>query len=199
MGPQYAKKLFSTSLLVACIAVTVIAHPGSGIVVGRNGYVYFLDTGGGVWEINPNGKLTHHADPRFHWMAIDERNQPVGARLPSPRGGELTAIGTNPTLLVSSDVPVAVGSDGAIYYPEFGLDRRLRIVRFTRAGQQSVRAILPADAPGSLRWINGLASGPDGSLYYTEDKAVRKIDARGVVATLAENISIPNCVAIPGT
>lgn len=188
------KKLLSTSLLVACIATTIFAHPGSGIVVDRKGVVYFLDTGGGVWKIDPRGKLTHHANPRFHWMAIDERS-PDFARLPSPRGGELTGIGMNPRLLVSSDVPVAVGSDGAIYYPELGGDGRLRILRFTRAGEQSVRATLP----GNLRWINGLASAPGGSLYYTEDKAVRKIDARGAVTPLAENVSVPNCSAIPGT
>ena len=184
------------SLLVACIAAAVVAHPGSGIVVDRNGTVYFLDTGSGVWKIDPGGKLTHFADPRFHWMAIDENAQPFSAPLPSPRGGEITAIGSKPTILVSSDVPLAVGSDGAIYFPELGADNRLRIVRFSRTGERSIHAVLPSSG---LRWINGLASAADGSLYYTEDRAVRKTDARGVVTTVVDAISIRDCAQIPGT
>ncbi|HEX9406965.1 MAG TPA: SMP-30/gluconolactonase/LRE family protein [Thermoanaerobaculia bacterium] len=180
-----------TALLVTS---TAIAHPGSGIVVDRRGYVYFLDTGIGVWVVDPSGKLARHDGPRFHWMAIDESEQPFGARLPAIPGGEVTPAGVNPTLLLSSDVPVVIGRDGALYYSEFGHDERLRIMRFTRSGVRTVRAIIPL-----LRWVNGLAAGPDGSLYYTEDKAVRRIDEQGVVSTLAKNIAVPNCARIPGT
>src|SRR6266545_5534396 len=73
-------------------------------------------------------------------------------------------------------------------------------MRFTRSGAGSVWAIVPSRAHGGvLRWVNGLAAGPDGSLYYTEDKAVRRIDEQGVVSTLAKNIAVPNCARIPGT
>ena len=173
-----------------------MAHPGSGIVVDRRGYVYFVDTGGGVWMIEPDGRLSRHGDPRFHWMAIDEGERPSGAPLPTIPGGEITAVGAHPTLLVSSDVPIAIDRDGMLYYPEFGRDERLRIMQFTRSGVQSVRAIL---SPSAHRWINGLAAGPDGSLYYAEDKAVRRIDRRGVVSALVENVSLRNCGSIPGT
>ena len=128
-------------------------------------------------------------------MAIEESERPPGSRLPAIQGGEVVAVGVNPTLLLSSDVPIAVGQDGALYYPELGPDRRLRIMRFTRSGDRSVRALLP----GVLRWVNGLAAGADGSLYYTEDKAVRRIDPRGLVSTLAESVAVPNCIGIPGT
>jgi DNA-binding beta-propeller fold protein YncE len=47
-------------------------------------------------------------------------------------------------------------------------------------------------------WINGLAAGSDGSLYYTQDATVRKIDARGVDFTLATSIAVPDCAPIPG-
>jgi hypothetical protein len=191
--------LLATLILVAAIAITAGAHPGSGIVVDRQGRVYFVDTGGGVWLIETSGKLVRHGDPRFHWMAIDESARPPGTGLPSIPGGEITAVGSNPTLLVSSDVPIAMGRDGALYYPEFGRDERLRIMRFTRSGVRSALAVLPVRAQGSvLRWINGLAAGPNGSLYYTEDKAVRRIDQRGVVSTVAENISLRDCASIPG-
>jgi sugar lactone lactonase YvrE len=42
-------------------------------------------------------------------------------------------------------------------------------------------------------WIHGLAAGPDNTLYYTEKQAVRRIDPRGNVSPVAENIKVPNC------
>ena len=104
-------------------------------------------------------------------MALDESGRLSGARLPAIPSAEI-AILVKPTLLISSDFPVAVGTDGSLYYPEFGADERLRIIRYTPAGARSERAILPTRG---LRWLNGLAAGLDGSLYYTEDKAVGKI------------------------
>ena len=194
------RRLLISSLLITNIAATAIAHPGSGIVIDRRGYVYFVDTGSGVWTIDPTGKLAGHEGPRFHWMAIEENERPTGSRLPTIRGGEVIALGVNPTLLVSSDVPIAVGPDGLVYYPEFGQDQRLRIMRFTRSGVRSVREVLPSKAHGGvLRWVNGLAAGPDGSLYYTEDKAVRRIDQQGVISAVAENVRVSNCAGIPGT
>jgi streptogramin lyase len=47
----------------------------------------------------------------------------------------------------------------------------------------SIRGSVRATLVAGLRWINGLAAGPDGSLYYTEDNAVRRIDQRGVPGT----------------
>lgn len=200
MKIPHLRQLLAALLLATSTVTTAIAHPGSGIVVDRRGNVYFLDTGGGVWMVDPSGKLARHAEPRFHWMAIDESERPSGAALPSIRSGEVTVAGVNPTLLLSSDVPVAVGQDGALYYPEFGTDERLRIMRFTRTGVGSVRATLPSNAKsGVLRWINGLAAGSEGALYYTEDKAIRRIDEQGLVSTLAESIVVPDCARIPGT
>jgi hypothetical protein len=188
---------FIAALLILVSTALTIAHPGSGIVVDRHGYVFFVDTGGGVWMIDAGGKLTRRDGSRFHWLAIDESEQPFGARLPVIRGGEISAVGRNPTLLLSSDVPLVIGRDGALYYPEFGPDENLRIVRFTRAGVRSVRATLPSK-DGALRWLNGLAAGPDGALYYTEDITVRKVDERGTVSTVAASVVVPKCTRIPG-
>ena len=51
------QRLLLSSLLVASAAATAVAHPGSGIVIDRRGYVYFVDTGSGVWSIDPSGRL----------------------------------------------------------------------------------------------------------------------------------------------
>lgn len=192
-------RFLAALVLVATTATTAGAHPGSGIAVDRSGRVYFVDTGGGVWVIEPNGQLARHGEPRFHWMALDPDGQRSGRALPSIPGGEITALGSHPTLLLSSDVPIAIGRDGVLYYPELGSEGRLRIMQLPRSGARSLLAVLPVRAQGpALRWINGLAAGQDGSVYYTEDNAVRRIGRRGVVSTLAENLSVPDCAPVPG-
>src|SRR5437667_6434988 len=148
------------ALVALSIWTTAVAHPGSGIVVDRRGDVYFIDTGGGIWKIERTGGVVRAGGPLFHWLALDERGLFAGGRLPSLPSAEITAVGANPTLLASSDFPIAVGGDGVLYYPEFGADQRLRIIRYTPAGAKSVRAILPSRPGAPLRWINGLATGP---------------------------------------
>jgi hypothetical protein len=49
-----------------------------------------------------------------------------------------------------------------------------------------------------VSWINGIATGADGSLYYAHDKVVRKVSDRGIVSTFATNVTVPNCGSIPG-
>jgi len=97
-------------------------------------------------------------------------------------------------LILSSDYPAVIGRDGAFYFSRF--TDRLRIMRITPDGTQSVHVTLPAT---SQRWLNGLTAAPDGSLYYTENRAVRKIDARGVITTIVDGVSVANCTSIPGT
>ena len=169
------------------------AHPGSGIVADRDGRVYFLDTGAGVWKLEANGGLTRVAGPAFHWMTIDQDNRFAKTRMPSGSGWEIARAGTNPTLLLASDFPLAIGHGGNLYSPRaIGRDG-VEIVTLTPAGRTSVLAKLPAP------WLNGLAAGPDGSLYATEDKAIRKIDKRGRVGTVVANVTLTGCATIPGS
>jgi len=173
------------AFLLAFAAAQALAHPGAAIAVAADGRVYFVDTGGGVFSIR-NGRVARHEGPAYHWFAFDEGGRFRNTRWPHIPGGTLTTAGP---LILSSDVPVTIGSDGVFYF----YDGR-RMVGVQPNGTTSVRGTLP----GAPRWINGLAPGPDGTLYYTEDAAVRKIDARGRVTTVAERVSVPNCTAIPG-
>jgi hypothetical protein len=182
------RKLCVATLLLFSITAAV-AHPGSAIAVDRRGVVYFVDTGGGVWMIPPGGKLTRHAGPAFHWMALDPTGKFEKVPLPKTSDAEIRAAGS---LLLSSDFPITVGSDGALYFAEFA-NGNLRMIRFAPDGTRSVRATLP----GPSEWINGITAGPDGSLYYTEHTAVRKVDAKGTVTTLAEKVAVPDCATIP--
>ncbi|MEK6406879.1 MAG: hypothetical protein AABN34_07945 [Acidobacteriota bacterium] len=198
------KSLLAAVLLILLFTLVItpaLGHPGSGIAVDRHGDVYFVDTGRGVWKIDKRGQLTLQGGSAFHWMAIDFDGRLAKTRWPghSEPSAEIERVGVNPTLILSSDFPVTVGRDGALYYPELGSDQRVQVVRLTRAGDRSVLATLPAVSDGlALRWLNGIAAGPDGSIYYSENTAVRRISPQGAVSTIASKIAVPDCAQIPG-
>ncbi|MEK6320063.1 MAG: hypothetical protein AABN33_00125 [Acidobacteriota bacterium] len=200
------KKTLLAAVLLILVFIQVITpafgHPGSGIAVDGEGHVYFVDTGHGVWKIDKRGQLTPHQGSAFHWMAIDLNGRLAKTRWPSHSepSAEIERVGVKPTLILSSDFPVTVGPDGALYYPELGSDQRVQVIRLTPAGDRSVLATLPAVSDGgALRWLNGIAAGPDGSIYYSENTAVRRITPRGTISTIASKIVVPDCVRIPGS
>jgi hypothetical protein len=186
-------------LAVILFPASIMGHPGSGIVVDRRGEVYFIDTGAGVWKIDLHGKLTQLPGPRFHWMAIDYDDCFSTVTLPNGARGDITRVGSTPTLLVASDYPIAIGSNGNLYYPSYDSGSGLQMVELTPSGGTSVLTKLSAAGGGDLRHVNGLTSRPDGSLYYSEDKAIRRVSARGQVSTVIANLTLPTCVSIPGT
>lgn len=177
------------------------AHPGSGIVVDRQGNIYFVDTGAGVWMIGRDGKLTRHPGPAYHWMAIDLDDRLRNLPMPSFSLGDatVTRVGADATLLLASDFPIVVGRDGSLYYPWIGSGDRLQVFRLAPSGRTSVLATLPVSTEsGPLRWLNGIAVGPDSSIYFTDNRAVRKITPQGQVLTVADSITLSGCVTIPG-
>ena len=152
-----------------------------------------------MFSIVRPGVVVRHDGPAFHWFALDPTGQFRDTPWPAIPGGELRVVGTNPTLILSSDVPVAIGQ-GTFYFPERAPGDRVHIIAVTPAGKRSLRAVLPPVRSDDkvAPWLNGLAAGQNGSLYYTEDRAVRKIDARGRVTLFAKVATVPNCAAIPG-
>lgn len=194
-------KSISTVLvgLALLLAPAASGHPGSGIAVGANGRVYFVDTGGGLFVIVRPGVVERLEGPALHWFAFDPESRFRSTRWPAIPNGELHSAGVNPTVVLSSDVPVAIGPD-ALYLPEKVGSDRVRIVNIAPSGATSVRALLPPVQSGGrvATWINGLAAGPNNFVYYTEDRAVRKIDPAGRVSTVAEVAPVAGCQAIPG-
>ena len=186
-------RLFSilTLAVASLLPAPASAHPGSGIVVDRLGQVYFVDMVSGVWKLNPKGGLTHLPGQAIHWMALDAQGRFAGGRLPSGTGGDFTRIGSDPTLLLASDFPIAIAPDGNLYFPSKG-GTAIQVKKFSSSGQASILATLPATATG-VAWINGLAAGPDGSLYYTEDDAIGRVSRDGAVSTVGGRIPAPGC------
>ena len=183
--------LLTATLLVA---VSSFAHPGAAIAVGANGRVYFVDTGAGVFAIDANGRLAREPGPAFHWFAFDPQRRFQKTPFPSLPGAEFRSAGA---VVLSSDFPVAIGRDGKFYYPDPG--ERIRITAVDPSGARSVRATLPPirQRGEPVTWLNGLTAGRDWSLYYTEQSAIRKIDPRGRISTIVENVQVANCTAVP--
>lgn len=167
------------------VSTITSAHPGSGILVDKEGNVFITDTGKGVWKIDANGKLTYLPASRFHWMTIDS----IGYFAESPKNfGEyferVTPQSNKPALIMCSDFPLVVGRDGNIYYADTR-PGSTKIIRRTPEGKESVLV-----SNKIFEFISGIAAGADGSLYITEANnananTIRKITMNGTVSIIA--------------
>lgn len=187
-------------LSFALLGASAFGHPGSGILVDRLGQIYFIDTGSGLWKIDTRGAVSHLSPLRNHWIAMDPNNRFVQSRVPTDTGRDwvITSVGSDPTMLISTDFPLVIGADGNLYYPS-ARETNVRILRSNGEGRLSAFVTLPRSAAGApLGWINGLATGPGGSLYYTENTAIRRIGADGNVTTIATVTALARDPAIPG-
>jgi Fibronectin type III domain/SMP-30/Gluconolactonase/LRE-like region len=187
------------TVTAVCLSVTSArAHPGSGIAVDKNGQVYFLDTGSGLWKIDTHGKLTKLSGTRYHWLALDTNNALANTRLPAGSDWDIVKVGSNPTVLLASDWPIAVGQNGNLYYPS-GAPGGLQMKQTLPSGSTSIFATLPKTTTGSpLPHVNGITLGPDGSLYYTENSSIRRISPQGHISTVATVTALVGGPSIPG-
>ena len=191
-------RLLALGLLL--VGSEVLAHPGSGIVVDRQGNVYFVNTGSGIWKIDKVGKLTKLSGPAYHWMAIDIDGRLKDATLPyfSSDDATVTRVGVDPTLLLSSDFPLTVGPNGDLYYPWIRSGKQLQIFRLAPSGSTTVLATLPAHSEsGLLRWLNGIVASADGSIYFSENRAIRRITPQGELTTVVGNLTLSGCDSVP--
>jgi sugar lactone lactonase YvrE len=186
-----------TALMLARLASTVFAHPGSGIVVDKDGTVFFTDTGHAVWKIDPAGKLTDFRSSRFHWLDIDFDGRFAGSERSFGEWFErVTPKGERPCIVQCSDFPSTFARDGNLYYADTR-ERANKIVRRTPDGKETVLARDPM-----LASIDGITCGPDGSLYVTQntggnETAIRKITMDGVISTIASNFAGKETVKDP--
>ncbi|MBD0371295.1 MAG: SMP-30/gluconolactonase/LRE family protein [Pyrinomonadaceae bacterium] len=192
MHTSFMVRALTNIALCVLLGISAVAHPGSGIVVDKEGQVFFTDTGQGVWKIDRQGNLTHLPASLFHWMTIDEAGYFAESQKSFGEWFErVTPQGSKPALIMSSDFPLTINRDGNLYYADTH-PCSARIVRRTPDGKESVLA-----ADEAFTGIAGIASGPDGSLYITNAirpgaNAIRKITMDGKVSQFAspETINI---------
>ncbi len=196
---SFAIKTFLSLTLSILFGIVTSAHPGSGIVIDKDGQVYFTDTGKGIWKIDKQGKLTFIPASRFHWMAIDE----VGNFSESQKsfGGyfeRVTMKSAKPSLIMCSDFPFTVNLDGNIYYADTRHSAP-KIIRRTPNGKETVLVI-----DKIFEFTSGICAGPDSSLYITEASnaganTVRKITKDGKISILATFVGKEGSDLPPGT
>ncbi|MFA5330407.1 MAG: SMP-30/gluconolactonase/LRE family protein [Prolixibacteraceae bacterium] len=177
--------IFIFTVLQMLTSTISSAHPGSGIVVDKYGYIYFTDTGKGVWKIDTNGKLNYLPASEFHWMSID----PIGYFAESPKSfgqyfERVTPQSIKPALIMCSDFPFVVGKDGNIYYTNTRRGSG-EIIRRTPEGKESIIA-----SNKIFEFTSGIALDADGSLYITEASntnanTIQKITMSGTVSIIA--------------
>jgi sugar lactone lactonase YvrE len=195
-----------TTTLAVCIfmASDAQAHPAWGIVVDRQGQVYFSDLKT-IWKIDAQGKLSvFRAGGHTHELNIDEAGNVYGEHdfsviwkmTPAGDFSYIQAPTDNPRRGVS----IWRDRDGNMYSVEQNnhLKRETLLLRRTPGGDVSVFAgsrYGHADGKGSqakFSNIVGKAFGPDGSLYLVDSSSIRKVTMDGAVTTLARNVMVEN-------
>jgi len=169
------------------------AHPGGSIAVDRHGNVFFVDTLKGVWKIDSAGKLTFVGPPNFHWFALDEDNR--FARFSRHTAQDEMGIvrgASSPTLLASSDFPVAI-HQGALYFAPTAPGKPLPLVRVAPDGSSRTLVVLRG-----FEWLNGLAATEDGSIYGTVDNGVFRLAPSGSLAWISRAVTVPDCHPMSG-
>ena len=185
---------------VSLATPTVLAHPGSGIVVDHQGNVYFTHIGRGVGKIDPQGKLTYVGQTRGgHWMCLDAEGS--FSRTQPKHFERITPDGVKPALIYADGgSPIAVLRDGLLYYAsgvyatgnEETTPGGRQVTRQSPGGKIS---IFPLDGKKTTEklGITGLAPGPDGALYVAQPNAVLKLKMDGTFTTVASSIELKDC------
>ena len=199
MHANFVRALRRVLLLTAAaclLSISIAAHPGSGIAVDGSGQVYFLDTGSGLWRIDTKGVVTRLSRERNHWLAIDPNSGFATARLPTDphRGLGHHSGGLEPDGAHLDRFPDRNRRDGSLYYKR-QRPGDLQIMPTTPAGATSVFATLPA----SIAHFNGMTVVADGSIYFTDNSTISKVNAAGQIWTGTTIFPLTKPPSIPDT
>jgi sugar lactone lactonase YvrE len=162
---------------------TASAHPSSGIVVDRQGNVFFSDLSRGLLKVDPQGKVTTISKEGGHWLALDTNGSFSKVEFEKsahwPRWFKRhTPVGVRPALITDGGSPLVVASDGNLYYvcnDEQMIPGGLQLARLTPDGKESLVSPSLRRLAEEMGGIKGLAIGPDGSFFITYPKAVLRV------------------------
>lgn len=200
-------------------AVSVSAHPAWGIAVDRNNQIYFSDIET-IWRIDAQGKLTVFragvSGRHVHEININEDGNLYGtdntyepatqrwtaALWKMTPSGELSLI-VAPTSSPPKAMTMWRDRAGNSYYVGQSDNSRHDLFVLKRAADGSVTTLAGNRKAGdeyrqvALYSVGGMAFGPDGTLYFTQNSNVRKVTMDGRMTTLAENLPVENRAESP--
>jgi len=196
-----------TAIVQSSLATfTASAHPSSGIVVDKQGNVFFSDLDRGVLKIDARGKVTTiFPKEGGHWLALDTKGSfskvdfeksPHWPRWFKRR----TPAGVRPALISDGGSPLVVAPDGNLYYvcnDERMIPGGLSIARLTPDGKETLLNPGFRLTSEELGGIKGLTFGPDGSLYASYPRAVLKFTLDGKVTFLLNPVVVADCEKQP--
>lgn len=201
--------------LILLTAALTIAHPPTGIVVDRQGRIYFSDLEA-IWKLEPDGRIAlfrdgvggRHVHELFmdgdgnvygSDISYDSRTQKyVGSVWKMSPSGELTWL-QEPSDNAGPGLSNWLDRSGNMYSIDQNNHTKTRTVLQRRSPNGTVTTLAGgaygyADGRGAraqFSSVGGMTFGPDGSLYLTDGNSVRKVMMDGTVTTVARNLNFP--------
>jgi sugar lactone lactonase YvrE len=214
--PRAKLLLCAAALALLFLPTPTTAHPATGIVVDARGRVYFSDLET-VWRLDAGGHLTVFRPAvrgrHVHELSVDAAGNVYGADVSyeASTGKWVSAVwrrapdGRAETYLVAPTTDPPRGASiwrdaaGNTYFVEQDrhANRETLILKRTPSGDVQTfagGAYGHADGRGTearFESIGGLAFGPDGSLYVTDEGSLRRVSLSGEVRTLARGLDEP--------
>lgn len=197
----------ATALLAALLGLALLPAPApangiASVVVDSQGDVFFSDyLHNRVWRIGPDQKLTAWVTGKHtHHLFLDENRTLYGEHVPSGRGTpslwQMTAEGVLTEIFRATRKGQAVNYQGTVFTidPSGKLDflRDCQLVHVSPDGRPTPwagrRCSGDVWSSDTLRYghLHGcLAWGPEGDLYFSDTRTVRRVSPDGTVSTLA--------------
>ncbi len=199
-------------IVLGVLCASVLAHPGSGIVVTENGTIYFADVAQRtIWKVSPDGMRT--ALLRNHWThdlkltgdgTLYYEAEGDGNGGPAPRSLWRIEPDSKPERLIAytndfasfAGEPFTIDAEGNVYFAHSERDHsnnwRAILRKRTPNGDVSTLAgghdnPLYADGTGTdatFRIVTAMTTGPDGAIYLCDRDHVRRVSLEGEVTTL---------------
>ena len=193
--------IIGVAVALCGFAFTASGHPGSGIVVDRQGNVFFSDLSRGLLKIDTQGKVTAISKEGGHWLALDTDGSFSKVEFEKsahwPRWFKRrTLAGVRPALITDGGSPLVVAPDGNLYYvcnDERMIPGGQQIARLTPDGKEALVSPELRRIAEEMGGIKGLATGPNGALYLSYPKAVLKVARDGTFTTLLNSVVAPDC------